>query len=352
MGKLKGERKRIYEISVFNVILCMLVVFIHVSSTPVSSYNPASLQYAFVLIPWRLAAFVVQGFVFLGGLRLFLGNKERIDYGVYYLSKLKRVVIPYLLWVLIYYAYFLLKGYFTFDAGSLLKHIAAGDLVSHLYFVIIIIQFYILAPLWFAMVKKARPLPVIIVSLVIMVISGMFLPKIIYMLFPGAVFRFNDRLFTTYLLYWVAGCFAGMNYESFKNLLNKHGKLLFIAFTLFMVLDGTITYHSFSNNIYLRWLEYIHIAYCMTAVLFFFSVSTKLKEGSGRFVILIKQIDKSAYYIYLSHVMLIFLADDFLKLAGISSITMGYAFRITVVYTVAIGSAVLIQKIKSMKTRI
>jgi hypothetical protein len=82
---------------------------------------------------------------------------------------------------------------------------------------------------------------------------------------------------------------------------------------------------------------------------FFFHLASKVKEGTGRFTAFLKNIDKSAYYIYLSHVLFIFLADDFIRRAGISSVSLGYAFRIAVVYTAALGSAVLIQKIKNKK---
>lgn len=349
---VKSKKKRIYEISVLNVILCLLVVFIHASSAPVTSYNPGSLQYALVLIPWRLAAFVVQGFVFLGGLRLFLGDKRQLDYGKFYISKIKRVIIPYILWVLVYYAYFLLKGYFTFNINNLLKYIVVGDLVSHLYFVVIIVQFFILAPLWSVMVKKTKPLVAIIISLVIMVAFGMYLPKIISMISPGTVFRRNDRLFTTYLFYWVAGCFAGMNYEGFKNLLNKYKKLILSAFIVFAILNGGITYYSFSNYIHLQWLEYIHIAYCIIAVLFFFQLATKVKEGTGKLTTFLKHIDRSSYYIYLSHVLFIFLVDGFVKRIGIHSVSLGYIIRLVVVYAIALGSSVLLQKIKNRKSLI
>ena len=60
-------KKRLAELSYLNLLLCLLVIFIHVSAEPVSRLNRDSLQYLVVVVPWRLSAFVVQGFFFLSG---------------------------------------------------------------------------------------------------------------------------------------------------------------------------------------------------------------------------------------------------------------------------------------------
>lgn len=60
------------ELSRLNVLFCLLVVFIHVASHPVSTLDPLSWQYALVLIPQRLAFVSVPGFFLLSGLKLTL----------------------------------------------------------------------------------------------------------------------------------------------------------------------------------------------------------------------------------------------------------------------------------------
>ena len=60
------------ELSSMNIVFCLLVIFIHVSSAPVTGLSKESWQYAVFFVPWRLSAFVVQGFIFLSGLKMFL----------------------------------------------------------------------------------------------------------------------------------------------------------------------------------------------------------------------------------------------------------------------------------------
>ena len=139
-------KKRVYEISVLNVLFALLVIFIHVSSNPVSVLDKTQLPYMAVLSLWRLSSFVVQGFIFLSGFKMFFGRKDKFEPGKFYFGKVKNIILPYILWVVIFYFYFRIRGFvpeqnhFT----AIVRHIFVGDLVGHFYFIPIIVQFYIL----------------------------------------------------------------------------------------------------------------------------------------------------------------------------------------------------------------
>ena len=170
-------RERKGELSVLNVILALLVIFIHISSNPVSVLDKTQLPYMIVLTLWRLSQFVVQGFIFLSGLKMFLNKGDDFNYKKFYVSRFKNIVIPYILWVIIYYVYFWHHGYFLPDqnhASELAKYVLKGNLVSHFYFVVTIVQFYALAPVWVFVARKTKPVLSIAASLVITVIFAMF----------------------------------------------------------------------------------------------------------------------------------------------------------------------------------
>ena len=95
------------ELSICNVVFCLLVIFIHVSSEPVSFYEKQSVLYVCTLSLWRMSSFVVQGFIFLSGVKFFL-KTDGFSYKKFYLSRVKRVVVPYILASCLFYAYFLL----------------------------------------------------------------------------------------------------------------------------------------------------------------------------------------------------------------------------------------------------
>ena len=100
--------KKRNEISYMNVFLCLIVVFIHISGEPVSKLDKNSIGYALFMIPWRLSAFVVQGFIFLSGLKMFLnsGKKKNFSCKKYYAARLKKIVLPYVIMVVVFYLYF------------------------------------------------------------------------------------------------------------------------------------------------------------------------------------------------------------------------------------------------------
>lgn len=79
-----------YEISFLNTLFCVLVIFIHVVSAPVTDLEKGTAAWTAVFVPWRLSAFVVQGFIFLSGMKMFLNTGRKIDYKKYYLSRFKK----------------------------------------------------------------------------------------------------------------------------------------------------------------------------------------------------------------------------------------------------------------------
>lgn len=140
-------QKRKSEITLFSLLMCVLVIFIHVTSWTLTAMDRTSVKYLLLLFPWRLSAFVVQGFVFLSGVRLFLSAKP-FDYGRFLRGRIRRIVFPYLAWVAIYYACFIAIGWYRFSFRDLAEYVFLGTLCSHFYFVVIILQFYLLMPLW------------------------------------------------------------------------------------------------------------------------------------------------------------------------------------------------------------
>ena len=207
------------ELSFLNIVFCILVIFIHVSSAPVTGLLKGSWQYGVFFVPWRLSAFVVQGFIFLSGLKMFL-KEDTAGYKKYYKSRFTKIVLPYICAVILFYAYFLWRNYFGFSLKDLSGYIIKGDLVAHFYFVIAIVQFYLLKPVWTFMVNRISPKIAIIASVLIM-----FLCKYVF-----SAFQYNDRLFTTYLAYWVMGCYAGKHYEKVLTHIKKYRKTYIYCF--------------------------------------------------------------------------------------------------------------------------
>lgn len=330
------------EIIFANVIMCLLVVFIHVSSGAISSLDKSSFQYLFVMIPWRLSAFVVQGFIFLAALKIFIKKAPVTNYRRYYILRFRAIILPYIFWVFIYYIYFCNHHYFPFRLQHLLKHMALGSLVSPFYFIIVIVQFYALLPVWQRLYKHLHAAPVLLASFLITLLFGQFLPKAIYIISGGYTFAYNDRLFTTYLLYWSMGAVCGIHYEKFSQIILGKNKAIFLAFLLFMVIDVYFSFQVFAQGIHVSGLETIHIFYCITAILF--TVTLGLQVPPRPFL---RAINSISYLIYLSHCYVLLLVNDKLVEQGVTDIGTSFAVRFFGVYTLTISACLIFRWLKN-----
>ena len=294
------EKRR--EIDFANVVLCLLVMLIHILSKEVSALDRTSVQFAAVFIPSRLASFVVQGFIFLSAVKYFMRYRDGgLKYGKFLRTRFKTIVVPYVIWNIIYYFSLMPFGYFIFNPPALLKYILVGDMISHFYFVVIIVQFYVLMPLWVWLVKKISGKILIPLSLAIMVVfSRYFAPQILY----------EDRIFIKYIFYWICGCFAGKYYNEFLRHLRNCRHWIYAFFIFIAASDGFLTWADKSGIIAVPYLEDIHIIYCTAAILFVFTVSLwKIEQiVDNRFF---SMINRQSYNIYLSHCLFLYFADGF-----------------------------------------
>ncbi len=330
------SRPRRAEISLCNILFCLLVVWIHVSSAPVSTLDPASWQYAVVFVPWKLAAFVVQGFLFLSAAKLFMRSAEEFSYRRFWRSRLWRIVIPYLCWVTVYYVYFVSRGYFPFKAGDLARYMLVGDLVAHFYFIVVIVQFYLLMPLWRAMVKRLDAVVAIPVALLISLIVGQYLPNFVALFAPDYYFPYTDRVFPTYLIWWVAGCYAGSRYADFCALLRRQRGVLIGLFAVFALGEAGWGWLQASGRAWLPWLELWHHGYCFTAILAAMALALAVSERRDVYRPAVAALDGASWGIYLIHPLVINIVDSVLAMVGITSVGGAYLCRIAAVYTLSI----------------
>ncbi len=333
------------EISFLNTVLCLLVMFIHICSPAVTGLQKDSLQFAAIFLPWRLSAFVVQGFLFLSALKFFRGMKDHFHYGHFLWGRIKKIGIPYIIATVISYFGLIWLGYYRFDGGFLLKSLALGNMVSPFYFIIILFQFYLLMPLWRQMVEKVDFWLAAVASVLLMRLFHGGLPSMIALLSPETVFPYNDRVFTSYLAYWVLGCYAGKYYDAFREGVEKNRKLILWGFVLFLLADGLLAYANTRGLVWVSFLEDVHTLYVFFATLAFYWLGLRLAE---RFfgIPCMKAVDKFSFYIYLYHgIWLYFVQDRLLHFLGIG-LSVGFLLRWVLCWGGAFGAAVIFDRKK------
>ncbi|MCL2677805.1 MAG: acyltransferase, partial [Clostridiales bacterium] len=305
------------EISLANALFCLCVLMVHLLSDAVSRADKDSWQYILVYIPWQAASAAVYGFIFLSALKLF--RAEYPGYKPFLLRRLKKIVVPYLIAVTIYWVYFLLQGR-DFYPGQFVRSYLLGDAAVHLYFVVVIVQFYLLVPFWRWLTGKMDALLAIPMAIFVMIIFTESLRVALSQWAPGFVWQHQSRFFITYLAFWLAGCYAGKHYEAFAEMIRRNTKGISVFFAAILTANLYFVYLAYSKGIGHNTLGVVQYTYFFAAILAVYALMLKLAEtpaARNRFAVF---INAESYNIYLYHMLALLIADTALGKLGVTSV--------------------------------
>jgi peptidoglycan/LPS O-acetylase OafA/YrhL len=333
-------------LSVAGALFCLIVIFIHIVSPVISGADRSTLKYTAALSAWRLSAFVVQGFVLTAAVKLGLKFKNGdVDWKRYYLSRVTRILIPYILWVAVYYLWFWLRRYYEFSPADLLRYILVGDLAAHFYFVVTIVQFYALAPLWKALTDRMHAAIALPAAALVSLLSAQYLPQLLSLAGIND-FAWSDRVFTTYLIWWIAGLYIGRDWDAFARSLERGRVIIALSALLFGLLDARLSFGSWVQGEWYAFAEPVHMLYAACAIMLMLSLGAMVREGSLLSKISVT-IDGAGYGIYLSHVLVLSITNVILDSFGITGLAARFIITAAVVYTVSLAANIGYYKIKA-----
>ncbi len=339
--------KRRFEISLLNVLFCLLVIFIHIISYAVSAFPTGTVKYTAVMIPWRLATFVVQGFVLLSGVKLFLTGKDSVPFGKYMKGRLKGVILPYAISYIVYYAFYaIVYDYPVYGIGFIVRHFFLGSLVCHFYFIPLLFQFDLLLPLWKRIVNKCSGIIIIPFALLVSAMFENYLPTMLSVVFPKLNFIYNDRILTTYLAFWLIGCYIGKHYEEFVSVMKKNFFAISTAFGVVLILCVYFSYLAFNGFAHIPFMNLLHFIYVVSTIIFLYALALKIPEGVFEKIPLVKSIDRASYYIYLWHMLVLLFVNNLIEICAITSQGVAFIIRVLITYSVTITLCVLYTHLK------
>lgn len=336
-----SERRRLPELQRLNVLFCLLVVFIHTASHAVSALDKLSWQYAVVLVCQRLAFVSVPGFFLLSGVKLTLPETRPAHFPRWWAKRAKTLLLPYGIAAAVYYAYFVRYGT-AFSVGDFLRKLALGRLAAPFYFLVTLVQFILLAPLFRRLAERYDPAALLPFALGIMWLSGIYANNVVQLFAPEAVFRCGDRIFPTYLFYYLAGCCIGARYDAFPAFLARNRRLLWALLCCFAAADAILSVLLFSGRRSVPFLEYIHTMYIISAIAVCFDAALRLRRPLPRAAL---AVDRASYLVYLYHCLILTLAQD--RLNRIPGLRVGsvFALRLAAGYGVTIAACVAWQAV-------
>ncbi|MED4207369.1 acyltransferase [Neobacillus mesonae] len=140
------ERKYIYEIHFLRAFACLAVVCVHVSATNYGMNSQTWNEFTYFLNQY--GRFGTPIFAVISGFLLFFQVRNKgFHLGHFLKSRLTKIVIPFLIWSFAYRYILYYYDHQAFgDVQAEVVKILQGNSFYHLYFVVIVIQFYFLFP--------------------------------------------------------------------------------------------------------------------------------------------------------------------------------------------------------------
>lgn len=198
-----------------------------------------------------LSRFAVPMFVFITGMVLFYNYYGEIKYGSFIIKRAKDILLPYFAWSIIFFLLFSYNAALPLakQTENFIGMLFHGTSAYHLWYIVMIFQFYLFLPLFFLIISKKREwtfnvlilIGLFIVYIQLMKYSAFTLP-VIYESIKSPILRdfvdFRDRNFILWFFYFIMGAFAGIHLDKWKSLTNKlknFNFILYIFFTIFIV---------------------------------------------------------------------------------------------------------------------
>jgi surface polysaccharide O-acyltransferase-like enzyme len=322
-----SQKERISEVALLRGLAFAAVVLQH-SIAHYAVEQGARIQDGVLLTLLLLCSkFAVPVFVFITGMVLFYNYDGALKYGTFLRKRFMDIIVPYILWSLLYeLGNQLVQSGESIHPLDFLQKLLNGKSSYHLWYIIMIIQCYVLFPVFrYAVRRLSALLPSKWQPAALAGVGALYF---LLMFAVGPVYHAMDKLqlpvitswFTLYadrnvvyfFFYFVLGAAAGMNVQRWNAWVTR---VQIVYWPLFIVITGYLLYEMIglfqmprgtvlSFN-YLSLLRPVMAVYCVTSIFVAYRVAMWIAHKGGRVASMLTAIGTLSYGAYLMHAFML-----------------------------------------------
>lgn len=295
---------RLEEFDFIRAIAALSVIAIHITASvatknPIAYYWNQSIRYA------------VPIFILLSGFLLFYSDnkKEQLSFKVFIEKRMKKIVIPYIIWHTFFTFYKLIKNNqslstvldYSFFKAYIINFFTGGGYV-HLYFLPIMIQLYFLYPMLYKYMKKT-PKVILLLSFLLTVLSQtlFYFHQLNWISLPPTKVPYAI-MFPVWIFYFVFGMYIALNYSTLQKFSSSHKLMIVILWTLSLLI---LFWDSKLTNTYSSSIKPTVMIFTCTSYFLFQVVFSVIKNRYHQFSFIFKWISVNSYVIFFSHFLII-----------------------------------------------
>lgn len=303
---MTGKKQKVPFLDIFRCACIMAVILIHMTSDPVVKLSPYPVVHFYYLAVNLASSFAVPAFLFLSAFVLFYNYQDRWNWETgksFFTKRLLYTIVPYLIWSVLYYVGNQLSlGENIFHRSDLFFYrLLTGKNYAHLYYIIIMVQFYLLFPVFMALIQRSSFIRRHLIAIAVFLQGAFFLLNRFYLHIPT-----TGSMAFSYFLFYLIGAYLGLNYQTAMQWLYRQSKvwmIIWLAAGLLHVLKGWILFHD--PNFGRIWMPYAHLIlydfYVTLSCLILFRIASTVHQRWGPHLKLLTQWGEASFFIYLAH---------------------------------------------------
>ena len=388
--------KRLEGLDSFKAIACLMVTIIHVTATPVTVLKAGSGVGVFadvvvraLTVLNRFAKPSVPMFIFASGLALqyrygavyedsgapgssadantagrtsdavscgiygsaaeINGGRGKFRYAEFLRRRAVKILVPYVIWCAVYYAWFIYFGIYEFDTLFFAENLISGKMMYHLYFVIAIVQYYLLFGVLRSLTERCPAQFVLPAALAVNLAEVCLIPDLYY-----------GRCFVTYITVFLLGTYTGKHIDTVNRVIVSGRSLA--ALGVLSLLTGTVYTLQFTRS--MAWErgifdddKIVFTVFSIAAALFIYGLCVLL-AGKAKYRKFLKkaewalgQIGKGSFYIFLAHPLFMLIAGEICWQAGITGVLKETALSLLLIFFLCIPLSIAYANLKGGRHR-